>query len=374
LKRNKASPAAPEKTNPDKPGGLLKTGAKGGLVKTVPAGEQPDSKCRRVAKFLILIGGDEAAQVLANLDPAQVEEVSREIASIRGITAEEGAEILDEFRSLLSHPYGFFGASSGGLETARRLLYETFGPEKGETLLNKAVPGSPENPFSFIEDFSAEQIRLLIKDEVPAAAALILSRVSPKTSASVLANISGERKPEIVRRIAHQGEVAPEVLEQVAAALKQRARSLGRAGDDSVAIDGMNTLAAILKSGDYSFGDRLINELEEEVPELGRDLKEKLYTLDDVLKADDKPLQEKLRTMENKDIALLLKGKQQEFTEKILSNVSAQRRAMIAEEGEYMGAVLKRDSDMAASNFLAWFRQQREEGHILLTSDDEIIE
>jgi hypothetical protein len=127
--------------------GLLKTGQKR------PPGERPapqrpffrklptviprapgeaaeeDSKTRRVAKFLILIGGDEAAGILSQLDLDQVEALSREIATIRGISGEEAAEIFAEFRSLLPSSYGFQGVSSGGVETARRLLYTAFGEE-----------------------------------------------------------------------------------------------------------------------------------------------------------------------------------------------------------------------------------------------------
>jgi flagellar motor switch protein FliG len=345
-----------------------------GLLKTIPPGpEQGESKIRRVAKFLILIGGEKAAQILAHLDGDQVEAISREIASIRGITAEEGERVLDEFRSLLSSPYGYSGYASGGLETCRKLLYAAFGPEKGEALLNKTVPGSKENLFAFLEDFSPEQLVLLLKEESPAAAALILSRLSPELSAAALANTPGERKLDIVRRIARQSQVSPEVLERVAGALKEKARHIGGSGTDAVELDGMNALTAILKHSDYAFGDQILQELEYADPDLGRDLKERLYTLDDVVKADDRPLQEKLKSMKDRDIALLLKGRGPEFTEKLLANVSAQRRAQIREEGEILGAVSKRDCDEAAREFLSWFRLSREEGRILLLSDEDVV-
>jgi flagellar motor switch protein FliG len=357
--------------------GLLKTGKdRGPPPKTIPAAQEAgagDSKIRRTAKFFILIGGEKAAQILARLDAEQVEAISREIASIRGITAEEGERVLEEFRSLLSAPYGYSGYAAGGLETCRKLLYAAFGPEKGEALLNKTVPDSRENVFAFLEDFSPEQLALLLKDESPAAAALILSRLSPKISAAALATTAEERKLDIVRRIARQSQVAPEVLERVAAAVKEKARHIGRSGRETVEVDGMKALTAILKHSDYSFGDQILQDLEQADPDLGRDLKELLHTLEDVVKAGDRPLQEKLTTMPDRDIALLLKGRSPEFTEKILANVSAQRRAQIREEGEILGAVPKRDCDEAARDFLAWFRQSREEGRILLLSDEDVV-
>ncbi|GHV57258.1 flagellar motor switch protein FliG [Spirochaetia bacterium] len=332
-----------------------------------------DSKYRRVAKFLILIGGDEASRILSHLESDQVEEISREIASIRGITAEEGEAILEEFKSLLASSYAYSGSTAGGVEAARRLLYAAFGPEKGEAILNKSVSDSRENPFGFLEDFSGDQVVLLLKEEAPATAALILSRLPPKFSATVLARTTGDRKLDIVRRIARMDQVAPEVIEQVASALMEKARHIGAVGE-AVDMDGMSALAEILKAGDYSFGDRLLNELEDEDPALSRGLKERLYTLDDVLNAENKPLQEKLRAMSDQDIALLLKGKAPAFAEKLLSNVSAQRRGLIHEEGEIMGAVPRRDVDEASHNFLAWFRLNREKGNILLLSDEDVVQ
>jgi len=126
------------------------------LKETIPVqpAAQPESKYRRVAKFLILIGSEQAAEILAELDPEQVNEISREIALTKTIKPEERDEIFKEFQLLFSKPYSFSGSSRGGIETARRILYAAKGPEKGEALLNKAVPESRENLFSFLEEFS----------------------------------------------------------------------------------------------------------------------------------------------------------------------------------------------------------------------------
>ena len=331
-----------------------------------------DTKVRRVAKFLILIGSSQAAKILAELDRQQVEEISREIATIRGIGGEEAESILDEFKSLLAVS-AYSGASSGGIETARRILYAAYGPEKGEALLNKSVPDSKENLFGFLEEFKAEQLVFLLKDEGPAASALVLARLPAKVSAETLAKFPPALKPEILRRIAHQGEVVPEVLERVAGALREKARYLGSSGSQDIAIDGMQALTAILKQGDYSFGDRIVSELEMENPDIGSDLKNRLYTLDDVLGAYDRPLAEKLKTMPDRDIAVLLKGRSNEFREKILSNVSTVRRSMIREEGEILGAIPKRDCDEAAGVFLAWFRAARENGELMVAGDEDWI-
>lgn len=343
----------------------------GGLLKEAPPSAKGDSKYRKVAKLLVLIGQDEAAKILSKLDLAQVEAVTRELASIRSVSDGEAQALLEEFRSLFSSSFGYRGFNSGGVDTARQLLHAAFGPEKGDAFLKKAVPEAAENPFQFLEDFSGDQIVLLLKDDSALTVALVLSRLSAKVSASVLAALDSGRRLDVVRRIATLGKTSPEVLERVAAALREKARTLGRT--DAEAVDGRSALAAILRHADPSLGDRLLGDLEEADPELGREMKERLYTLDDVVKADDRPIQERLRAMEDRDIALLLKGRSPEFIDKIKSNLSTTRRALVEEERSLLGPVPRRDVDEVAGAFLAWFRRGREEGRIFLSDDTDRV-
>ncbi len=349
--------AGPERTPPA--AGLLKTGA--------------ESNYRKVAKFLVLVGVAEASRILAKLSPDQVEKVSREIATIRRIEDAEAESLLAEFRSLLSGGgrAGAAGRPSGGVETAREVLRAAFGNEKGDALLVRAVPEAAENPFAFLEDFQGDQVSLLLKDESSATAALVLSRVSPKTAAAALAAMEPAKRLDTLRRIGRLGKVDADVIDRVSAALRDKARQVGR--NEGAAVDGRAALAEILKRADSSLGERLLDELEANDPELGKDLKERLYTLDDVIKAEDRAVQERLRSMEDRDIALLLKGRRPAFIEKILSNLSTTRRALVEEERTLLGAVPRKEADKVAKEFLAWFRLGREEGRILLVDDEDVV-
>jgi len=338
------------------------------LLKTAVAPKAKEPKVRRVAKFLILIGSEQAAAILGELDAQQVEDISKEIALIEKIEPEEAGAILAEFKALFSMPAG----ASGGVEAARRILYSAYGPEKGEALLKKNAPKSSGNVFGFLEEFSAEQLVFLLKDESPSTAALVLARLPPKVSAETISSFPSDYKTEVLLCIARRREVSPEVLESVAEALRERAQHMVKNPDD-VEIDGMQALAAILKQGDYSFSDRLLNELEIDDPEVGFGIKNRLYTLDDVLNVFDRPLAEKLKKMHDRDIAILLKGRSMEFRDKILSNVSSGRRAMIIEEGQIMGPVSRRDCDEVANRFIAWYRQARADGSIAISGDEDWV-
>ncbi|MDR1399129.1 MAG: flagellar motor switch protein FliG [Treponema sp.] len=332
--------------------------------------KEPESKYRRVAKLLILIGPDEASKILAHLEPHHVELVVKEIATIHGVTAEDAASVILEFRSLLTKT-GYGASSEGGVDTARDILQTAFGKDRGDAILSRAVPEATGKIFSFLEEYSPGQLIMLFKDESPAVEALVLSRLSTRLTAKVLAETLPARKFEIIKRIAYMGKTSLEVLERVAVSLKEKSKRIEQ--NDTIRIDGMSALTDILRASDVSFGDRILSTLESEAPVLGQDLKERLHTLEEVIKAQDRPIQEKLAIMPDKEIVLLLKNRSREFTEKILSNVSAQRRIQIREEADIIGPVLKKEADAAARDFLDWFTTQRETGQIILSDDEDIL-
>ncbi|MDR0410506.1 MAG: flagellar motor switch protein FliG [Treponema sp.] len=330
-----------------------------------------ESKYRKVAKLLILMEKEAAIQILSKLEPAQIEAISKEIASIHGIGVEEAEDLLDEFKSLLALSGGYKGSFSGGIGEARSLLYAAFGPEKGESVLKKAVPQTVDKPFAFLEEFSAEQLGILFKDESPATEAMVLSRLPPKLAAEVINSAEPSRKIEIVKRIAKINKVAPSVMEMVADALKEKVRKIG--STETERIDGMNVLASILKASDVSFGEKMLGELAQDDPMLGYSLRATLYTLDDIVKAEDRAIEEKLRGMSEKEIVYLIKGRSRLFIEKIMSNISAQRRSIIREEADIIGPIPRIDADTVAADFLTWFRRGREKGTIILVDDQDVI-
>ncbi|MEW6564095.1 MAG: hypothetical protein AB1404_01185, partial [Spirochaetota bacterium] len=171
----------PNSPGPEKEASGTNTNEKPGLVKTVTAegpgragsvSELPstakESKYRKVAKLLIVIGQKEASKILSKLEPEQIEAITKEIALIKRVSKEEGEAILAEFRSLFSEALRYTGTLSperGGVDVARELLHTAFGKEKGESLLRRSVPEAIENPFQFLEDFTGEQISFLLKEE-----------------------------------------------------------------------------------------------------------------------------------------------------------------------------------------------------------------
>lgn len=326
-----------------------------------------ESVYRRAAKFLVLIGVDEAAKVLPLLSPEQTEKIIPEIAAIRTISDDEAAAVLAEFQGLYKNV-----TEKGGRETARAILEKTYGSEKADEILKKAAPFSGTKPFDYLNDVKSERLFLILSGESNAVKALVLSHISAKKAASVLSRMNGSDKSEVIKRLAKMQAVSPEVLQRVDQAIHEKTRAVLE-NDSSENVDGIHTLAEILKQMPPDAESAIISSLSEEDPELGLNLKSRLFTIDDAVNADDKFIQEKLRAMQNSDIVKLLAKKPEAFRRKILSCVSAGRRTEIAEEEEIASPLRKADCDKVTEDFFLLLRRAYEDGALIIKGrNDEI--
>lgn len=323
----------------------------------------------KAAKFLLLLGQDEAAKVLRHMKPDEIEAISRHIAKIDRIDTVEANEILTEFGWLVRTQ----GESlEGGPDTAERMLVAAFGAEKAKELLRKAVPES-RRPFAFLNDFNAKQLIALFKDESAQVLAMILPYLEPKLASAVVSELSDGARTEVIKRIAKLDRMSPEVLERVEQVLRDKIARVGRP-ESAERVDGAAVLAGILKHVGGDLEGRILRGLEDEHPELSEDIRERLFTMDDVLRVPDRELQRRLREHDEKELALILKGKSQALRDKLLSNVSQSKRMLTLEEYDIMGTVRRDEVDKATRNFLAYFKRRWEDGELVLEGDDELVD
>lgn len=339
---------------------------KGGLIKVPgePKDGQKDSVYRRVAKFLLLIGEDEAAKILPHLNEKQIERIIPEIASIRTVNKDEASVILAEFNELLTQ-----AKSSGGIETAREMLERAYGKEKADQMLQNAVQFDGEKPFEYLNDFDEQRLYLLIKDENVGVQSMVLSFLAPEKSAKVINQMTAEEKREVVMRLAKMQAVSPDIIRRVSQALHEKAEN--QVVERAETIDGRAALAQILKKMDLQTESEILGELSENDPDLGEDLKQRLFTYEDVINADDKFVQQELRNLTEVDIAYLIAGKDNDFCEKILSNISAGRRNEVRAQSEILKPMRKSDVDRITNLFVARLRNEFETGNLIIKDRNE---
>lgn len=336
-----------------------------GLLK-VPGDQDSENESvyRRVAKFLLLIGEEEAAKVLPHLSEQQIEKIVPEIASIRTVSNDEAAVILAEFKGLLNQ-----ARKTGGIETAKDMLEKAYGKEKAERMLNKAIPFEGNVPFEYFRDADNEKIYHLLSDESVGIQSIVLSHLEPKKAAAVINLMNSAEKKEVVLRLAKMQPVEPDVVRRIDHSMHEK--SLAYTAEKAEVIDGRNALAQILKKMDAGKENEILSVLADDDPDLGQDLRSRLFTIDDVINSDDRFIEETLRKFEDRDICYLIAAKTDEFREKILQNVSQTRRSEILSQEEILKPMRRSDVDKTTAYFFSILRRAYEEGHLIIKGRDD---
>jgi flagellar motor switch protein FliG len=329
------------------------------------AGEEPG--IAKAAKFLLLLGTDQASKVLGHLSPAEIEAVSKEILKVDSIDAVQANEVLAEFGWLVKTK-GW--SIEGGPETAQKMLTAAFGEERALALMRKAAPES-QRPFKFMDDYDGRQLHLILKDESPQVLSVIVPYLDPKKASALIELLQPELRVELVKRIAKLEKVNPEVIRGVEEGMRERIRKVGTMRAEEV--DGKAALAGILRHVDTRLEEQVLDALDEESPELSKNVRERLFTIEDIMRVPDRAMQSALRDFQDRDIALALKGRDERFKSKLLGNVSANRRAMIQDEYSILGPVRREDAEEAARELLAYFKRAWEDGDISLDGDDDLV-
>jgi flagellar motor switch protein FliG len=319
---------------------------------------------KKAAKLLLLLGQDKAAQVLRHLTSEEIEQITAEIAKIKRIQREEAKKILEEFGSITRAEREI----RGGKEIARQILTASMGEEKGNAILRKVSPDAEDHPFSFLEELDYQQIMMLIRKEPPHVVSIILSHLQPKKSSELLESFPPDSQKEIVKRLAKMGRVAPEVLNSIEEKLKERLRTQGKVVTEE--IEGERVLAEILKNMNVGDEERLLGSLDEQNSELAEEVREHLYSVDLIPGIPDYDMQKVLRDFEDRELAIMLKGKSEEVEDKILRNLSSRRRELIGYEREHLGRMKRSDVEEATGEFLRYLREMAERGEIALREDE----
>lgn len=313
----------------------------------------------------MLLGVEQAAHVMSRLSKEQTERVVMELASIRRVDPDEATCLLAEFQSLIKEAR----ADASGVATARSILETAFGADKADELLRRSVPFPDGKPFDYLEGLSGEKILKLVADELPAVKALVLSQIKPTAAAGAIRLMGGTERKETLLRLAKMTSINPDVLRRVDVAMREKVALIDATSHDR--IDGRAALAEILKKMDPTSERGILESLDKADSELGKDIKERLFTIDDVVWADDRFLQEALRDMEDRTIALLLFGKGEPFRKKVFDNISRSRGALVLEEGSLLSPSSRTEASLVTAEFHAKMRAAWEEGRLVLSDRKE---
>jgi flagellar motor switch protein FliG len=325
---------------------------------------------KKAAILLMALGPDISAKILKHFSESDIERISLEIANTSKIEISAINEVFEEFL-LVNQAQKY--VLDGGLEYARNLLERTLGPQKAKEIIKKLKDASQIKPFMFARNADPKQLTNLIANEHPQTIALILSYLDAQLSSQVLSALPDEQQADIAQRIATMERTSPEVLNEVEKVLKERLSSVVQ--HDFAAAGGIQTLVDILNNVDRGTEKVILEELEVDYPDLVDEIRKRLFIFEDVISLDNASIQRIIREVDQKDLAMALKGSSEEVRERIFRNVSKRAAEMLKEEIEFMGPVRLREVEEAQQRIVSIIRKLDETGEIIISrgGEDAII-
>lgn len=140
-------------------------------------------------------------------------------------------------------------------------------------------------------------------------------------------------------------------------------------------VGGVQSLVDILNRVGRSAEKVILEGLEREDPALAEEVKRRMFVFEDLNMLPDNFIQRVLREVNSKDLALAMRGANEEVNSRIYKNMSKRAAEMIREEIEFMGPVRLKEVEKAQQKVVSIIRKLDESGEIIISrgGDDVII-
>ena len=316
---------------------------------------------QKSAILMMLVGEEEAAEILKNLSPREVQHLGTAMYSVQGLGQDLVNQVLDEFLTIIKEQTSL-GLGAGNY--IRNVLTKALGDDKAQSVLTRITPTSQERPIEILDWMDARSIAELVVDEHPQIIALVMSYLDAGLASDVLLSLPDELQPDVVYRVATLETVQPEALRELEDVMQRKFKS--NATLRASQVGGVKAAAQIMNFTKQDTEALIMEVIGEEDRNLMQAIQESMFVFDNLLDSDDKSIQTLLRNVETEDLVLALKGADEPLRDKLLSCMSSRAAANLQDEMEALGPVRLTEVQDAQKRIINIARTMSDEGTIVL--------
>ncbi len=318
---------------------------------------------RKAAMLLIVLGEQTSSDILKYLNEDEIQKVSREVARLTSISAEQAEALLNEFHQLSTA--GDYVAR-GGFDFARKLLTRAFAPEVAKRLLDRLTKalGSDAASFDAIQKADPQLLAKFIHNEHPQTIALVLSHLNSVAAAGLLTSLPAGLRSDVAQRMASLDQISPEVIMKIVGVIGQKLNALGEFSRES--YGGVRAVAEMMNRLDSSSSREILDHIETQDTNLADTIRHLMFVFEDLLLIDPMGLKEVMAKVDRKVLTVALKGTSDQLRTQILSSMSQRGADMLREDMEAIGPIKIKEVEAAQQQIIAVVRQLETEGVVSL--------
>jgi flagellar motor switch protein FliG len=323
------------------------------------------SGAQKAAIILVSLGPAGSAGLLKNMQDEETNKLAKAIAQLDRVTPDHVQSTLEEFGQYLTST-GLY--VKGGLESASKLLIETYGPTIAQPLIDRLVKSMNNDAIDFANFRKADpqQLAKFIQDEHPQTIALILSHLDPAQAATLISSLPFETRADVAIRMADLDQISPEIVRNIASVIDQKLRNLGELSRE--AYGGVRAVANIFNRLEPNSCSQLMEAVEKDNRPLFESIRRFMFVFKDLEELDLPSISAIISRANRSTLIVALKGANESLRQKFLSTQSQRGTAMMAEDIAALGPVKLKDVDIAQQEIITLAREMEGEGVISLAS------
>jgi flagellar motor switch protein FliG len=323
----------------------------------------------KAAVLLLALGPDYGRPILDQLDEIEVRALSRAMVRLGPITQTMLDQLLVEFVTSISST----GSIAGNSDSTERLLLSFLPAERVDAIMEEIRGPAGRNMWEKLSNVHEDVLANYLKNEYPQTIAVVLSKIASDHASKVLSVLPEPLAMDVVQRMLGLDPVQKEILEKIETTLRTEFMSTL---SQTKRRDSHEQMAEIFNSFDRQTEARFITALEEKSRDDADRIKALMFTFEDLTRLETAAIQVLLQKMEKRELALALKGANDQAKEVFFSNMSARSGKMLKDDMEAMGPVRLKDVDDAQARMVSVAKDLAARGEIVITktkSDEEMV-
>ena len=336
---------------------------------TAPA-ERSANGSDRAAVMVMLLGEEDAAQLLARLSPEELQRLGSRMCALGEIGPEAISDAIASFARCADSP-GITAHNRVG--DVRRMMTGALGEIKADSLMRRVAPADDKpTAIELVRWLEPDLIIPLIEDEPPQAIAVLLAQLDPVVAARVLVGLPEELHTSVVHRIARLGPVsqaAIAILEQTLTAKIARVH-----GNVAFKLGGVAEAAAIINNSARAVEKRVVPGIGKLDKRLAQELESEMFRFEHLYVLDGQMMGALLREIESTVLIDALKGVPEEEREHFFGAMSSRAADGLRDEIEERGRLKRSEVEAAQKQIIAIAKRLAAEGTIVLgEGEDEYV-
>jgi len=318
---------------------------------------------KKAAILLLALGEDGAADVMKNLEEAEIQQVGYYMSRFTDVSPEELDFVLEEFyRNSVMADEGVNISSSP--DFVKNALTKALGADRAKELSDNLRAGEEEAGLEALRYAEHIMISNYIRTEHPQTIALILSYLkNAEQSSAVLRDLPERLQADILYRMAVIESIPPGVISEMNEVLTEEMKT---AGSMATSVGGVEPVAEILNSVDKATETRILASIEETNPDLAEQIRELMFTFEDMALIDAKQMQLVMKDVDQADMVLALKTASDAVKELIFSSMSSRAAEMVRDDLENLGPAKISDVEAAQQKIIKVVKKLEEAGTIII--------